>query len=609
MRTGSILFFLILFKSIAFGQITVDYSNFDFASLNNWTLVNGSETNKWQIGGAASYYDPFSRIGVYISSDGGTTNNYQNNSASVVHLYKDFLINNVVNDMSLTFKLKSFGEESSDNFSVYIIPTTYIPQAGVEIDAQYKIGMEEYSGSDYWRGFKIGITRNNNPGNYMRVSMSWKNDNNGSGSEPAAIDNIRLTEWNVQPGNWSVGANIPFARYYGGSVSAGYSLFTAGGDNTGSSNGVINFTEYDIPGNVWKDMPGLPEAVRLNEIAKFDEKIYSIGGFNNGVQTPTDEVYEFNLKNFSWASANAFPKKIFYHRLGVHDWKTLYSVGGSDETNTLLNNVYYREKGSIVWNEATPMPGDGRADGGFAILQKRMIYIGGFTNSFNSPIQVDSVFVGIIDPTNPANITWETRSNFPGGPRARLRAFQWGPSQVLVVGGTTGQGFSPIFNDVWIYDLDEDQWTQLGNFPLALCAYLAGSERLSGNLWAAVMTGGVKTGPLLSNSTYMLYDTLQGVTNVELLLDQTPRSYYLQQNYPNPFNPSTTIQFSIPEQSFVRLEVFNSLGEIISTLVSEELNTGNYKYEWNAKNLSSGIYLYRLQTATFSTSKKMILIK
>ncbi len=238
-----------------------------------------------------------------------------------------------------------------------------------------------------------------------------------------------------------------------------------------------------------------------------------------------------------------------------------------------------------------------------------MIYVGGFTNSFDFPVQVDSVFVGVIDPTNPASITWESRSNFPGGPRARLRAFEWGPSQVLVVGGATGTGFSPLFSDAWVYDLDQDQWSQLANLPAELCAYFGGSERFSSKDWAVVITGGVKTGPQISASTYVLFDTLQTVTSVETIDHNIPESFFLLQNFPNPFNPNTTIQFSIPKQSFVTLEVFNTLGEKITTLASEEMNAGSYKYEWNAENLPSGIYLYRLLTNSFSESKKMILLR
>ena len=83
----------------------------------------------------------------------------------------------------------------------------------------------------------------------------------------------------------------------------------------------------------------------------------------------------------------------------------------------------------------------------------------------------------------------------------------------------------------------------------------------------------------------------------------------MSQNFPNPFNPSTTIQFSIPEQTFVTLEVFNTLGEKVSTLVSEELNAGIYKFEWNAKRLPSGIYFYTLNAGSFTQIKKMILLK
>ena len=387
-------------------------------------------------------------------------------------------------------------------------------------------------------------------------------------------------------------------------------MYTLGGDNTGSGNGTFNFAEYDIPGNTWKEQLSFPALIKLNELAKFDGKLFSVGGFKNNSTEPTDEVKTYSLNNFSWTDGAAFPKKIFYHRLAVHDWKSLYSVGGSDETNTLLNKVYFLEQGpSQVWQEATPLPGDGRADGGFAIVNKRAVYIGGFTNSFEFPVQVDSVFVGVIDPTNPANITWESRSNFPGGPRARLRAFEWGTDQVLVVGGATGSGFSPLFSDVWVYDIDQDQWSQLTNFPIAICAYFGGSERFSSKDWTAVITGGVANGPLLSAATYVLFDTLQSVTSVERIEDVMPENFILAQNYPNPFNPSTTIQFSIPEQSFVKLEVFNTLGEKITTLVTEELNAGSYNYDWDAGSLPSGIYLYRLQTATFSTSKKMILIK
>ena len=101
----------------------------------------------------------------------------------------------------------------------------------------------------------------------------------------------------------------------------------------------------------------------------------------------------------------------------------------------------------------------------------------------------------------------------------------------------------------------------------------------------------------------------EGTTSVEQIDASTPTEFVLKHNYPTPFNPSTTINFSIPEASFVSLKVFNSLGQEIETLVAKELNAGNYKYDWNAKNFTSGIYFYTLQTEGLIETKKMILLK
>lgn len=83
----------------------------------------------------------------------------------------------------------------------------------------------------------------------------------------------------------------------------------------------------------------------------------------------------------------------------------------------------------------------------------------------------------------------------------------------------------------------------------------------------------------------------------------------LYQNYPNPFNPSTTIEFSLPVRSHVVLRIFNILGEEIEVLVNGELEVGEHLINWEAKNLPSGIYFYRLITDNFNTTRKMILLR
>ena len=88
-----------------------------------------------------------------------------------------------------------------------------------------------------------------------------------------------------------------------------------------------------------------------------------------------------------------------------------------------------------------------------------------------------------------------------------------------------------------------------------------------------------------------------------------PSIYFLNQNYPNPFNPNTIINYSIPNQSYVTLKVFDVLGREIETLVNEEQAAGIYEIDWNAENNSSGVYFYRISTGSFSDTKKMLLIR
>ena len=96
-----------------------------------------------------------------------------------------------------------------------------------------------------------------------------------------------------------------------------------------------------------------------------------------------------------------------------------------------------------------------------------------------------------------------------------------------------------------------------------------------------------------------------GVEDVETL----PTEFALEQNYPNPFNPSTKISWQSPEGGSVTLKIFNALGEEIATLVNEYKPAGRYEIEFNAANLPSGVYFYRLKAGEFVSAKKMLLLK
>jgi len=181
--------------------------------------------------------------------------------------------------------------------------------------------------------------------------------------------------------------------------------------------------------------------------------------------------------------------------------------------------------------------------------------------------------------------------------------------------------------------------TIVPHFIRYLCARKQGLDNISdpgiylsnnnGSSWTPVSEG-LPSNPLVSAITgyypggnnYNLYAGLFENSNngakvfrrtlpigIQKISNEIPQSFSLFQNYPNPFNPSTKIRFNVPQQSDVKLNIFDVLGRHVIKLVNQELKTGTYETEWNAYDIPSGIYFYRIEAEGFTETKKMILVK
>lgn len=106
------------------------------------------------------------------------------------------------------------------------------------------------------------------------------------------------------------------------------------------------------------------------------------------------------------------------------------------------------------------------------------------------------------------------------------------------------------------------------------------------------------------NGVYVI-DAVKGVEEFKAI----PNAYEISQNYPNPFNPTTTIQFALPVDSKVNISVYNVVGQKVAELVNGEFEAGYHTVQFNASNLSSGIYFYKIEAGKFNAVKKMMLIK
>ena len=132
------------------------------------------------------------------------------------------------------------------------------------------------------------------------------------------------------------------------------------------------------------------------------------------------------------------------------------------------------------------------------------------------------------------------------------------------------------------------------------------TELDTGNYYATLfISSNDPVQPMLSIPVHLLVSTPVGIED-ELFI---PTVYKLYHNYPNPFNPTTILRYDLPEEIKVVLKVYNILGEEVATLINDEKVAGSYEVSWDANNLGSGVYFYRIQAGSFVETKKMVLMK
>ena len=209
--------------------------------------------------------------------------------------------------------------------------------------------------------------------------------------------------------------------------------------------------------------------------------------------------------------------------------------------------------------------------------------------------------------------------------------YRWAVRSIYTADVMSAPAFSPILTKLTITGMISGVVRKQDNTAIAGATVTAGTVSATTNsIGAYTLIIPIGTYSVTASATGYQSNTVENITVNENLTTTvnftlTPGSSgednnlpvvatQLSGNYPNPFNPSTTIRYSVKDPADVRIEIYNLKGQLVKTLVNEQQNTGHYTVIWNGKdsagrNVGSGVYLYRMQAGTYSSTRKMMLME
>lgn len=380
-----------------------------------------------------------------------------------------------------------------------------------------------------------------------------------------------------------------------------------GAGTNGTVNSLASFSNELYVGGAFTTVGGVP----VNRIARWNGSNWNTVG--TGINTGSN-VYDMRVHNGNLVVAGLFTNAGGATSENIASWSgsvwgsmgSGLSGGSARCMTTYLGDLYVG--GLFTTSGATPVSRIARWTGSdFAALS---------TGGTNGDVRA----LGTYDATLILGGSFTTSGSVPVGRISKYGSVPVAPTLITPGNGSVGISPTPLMewsalNNAFDYSLQLSSDPNFGSFVINLggideAEYQVPPSTLNGStvyFWKANARNGMGTSPF--STIFFFTTTLTGIVNVS---SEVPEKYSLYTNYPNPFNPSTKIKFDIPSAngtSNVRLVVFDAAGREVSTLINNTLSPGSYEFEFSAKNLTSGLYFYRLETDNFVDTKKMILVK
>jgi len=399
----------------------------------------------------------------------------------------------------------------------------------------------------------------------------------------------------------------------------------------------------------WNVIGEMTNPVSRGQAVVYKDRIYIFGGYSDVTQNPVNWIQEYNPSTGVWRQVGRMNAEREGFLASVQDTSILL-FGGVEKNSNLLYSI----------EEWTPNIPDSTARVISTNENFDRVYPTGL--SFNNDVYI---FGGYPFSNGTQNLTYFTQYKYSNNTFSNSANFNYSvsnfPSQQMSAIFTSsiyifGGAQFGILRSIYEYKLTTNQYTKLEiqlNEPRAggiaikhqlykLIYIIGGFDEGSGSLssveifrpadegGAALLLEGPELNYKRKNLMAVYYDKTfyvfggedsdgklvpfverldPQVTTVVDEENSVPRSFSLSQNYPNPFNPTTIISYQVPQNSFVNLKIFDVLGNEIKELINENKQPGYYEVQFNAGELTSGVYFYRLSAGNFFETKKMVVVK
>lgn len=555
--------------------------------------------------------------GAVSSSNGGLI--WFNNSGTVTDSYWDTEATGQSSSSGGGTGLTTTQMQQSSNFTGFDFGTHWNSMDGVGYPHLQMFGYKKAAihGNEGWRMF----TSPSSALSYAELlEPFWTQGFTGSDSDDAALSNVLI--WNESTQLWS----IPTTASEKPDLGTGFIVYVFSDDNgpheagdagfpkmhthshsqfTGTTTPTLSYTDTGNPSDNGWNLVGNPYGTSIDwdgangwSRNNVDNTVYvwsdsasnGVGAYLtwNGITGTLGHGKISPWQGF-WVKANAMGPSISFNDSVKSRGATFHKQSPVPQIQLHLEDGEKYSKSVIMFHELAKSGKDG--------LDAYKL----------SSLHPDYLLLG---------------TSLPGGESMDIQALPAQPDDIDLELTITGSDLNKAFNLKWANQNIPEEWSIFlfdkdteEEYEMSKSGSVSFSLKTKPRITQEKDSGTIPKSPVQvlqkidnQHSRFVLrIRTTSGVSND---VDSTlPTVLDLKQNYPNPFNPSTTINFDIPEQATVRLEVFDLLGRKVSELLNEPKMAGRYSINFDARRLASGLYIYRLQAGAKVLTKKMTLIK